>query len=156
MPQGPRDIIERLILALNLKTQAQLAASLEIRPQSIVSAVHRGEIPDAWLYRVAYRTGRSIEWLKTGQGSVWHGGLLAEAPAPAYGVKKQAELLQLVVQAWDCLDADERKTLVRCVEILRGADRDLRGHLIAQVSLMDETTQARQAKRSTSGRRGRF
>lgn len=57
MSQEPREIIERLIGARDLKTRAQLAAGLEIKPQSIVSAVNRGEIPEAWLYRVAYRTG---------------------------------------------------------------------------------------------------
>ncbi|MDE3036328.1 MAG: helix-turn-helix domain-containing protein, partial [Nitrospirota bacterium] len=47
MRLDPREIVERLIVALGLKTQAQLAGSLEIRPQSIVSAINRGEIPEA-------------------------------------------------------------------------------------------------------------
>lgn len=155
MPQEPRDIIDRLIVALDLKTQAQLAASLEIRPQSIVSALNRGEVPEAWLYRVAYRTGRSIEWLKTGKGSAWHGALLAESPAPAYGDKKQPEMWQRVSQAWDHMDADERGLLLRCVEILNGAEHDLREHLIAQVKLIDEMTQARRTKRARPKRPGR-
>ncbi|MBM4133737.1 MAG: bacteriophage CI repressor [Nitrospira sp.] len=148
MPQEPRDIIDRLIVALDLKTQAQLAASLEIRPQSIVSALNRGEVPEAWLYRVAYRTGRSIEWLKTGKGPAWHGALLAEPPAPAYGDKSQPEMWQRVSQAWAHMDADERGLLLRCVEILNGSEHDLREHLIAQVKLIDEMAQARRTKRA--------
>lgn len=155
MRPEPRDIIERLIAALDLKTQAQLAASLEIRPQSIVSALNRGEIPEAWLYRVAYRTGRSIEWLRTGKGAARHGALVAEAPAPVYGDKKQSEMLQRVIQAWDHMDADAQAMLLRCAEILHGADGDLREHLIAQVKLIDEMAQARRSKRSRPKRQGR-
>lgn len=148
MRQEPREIIGRLIAALELKTQVQLAASLEIRPQSIVSALNRGEIPEAWLYRVAYRTGRSIEWLRTGKSPAWHGALLAEAPAPAYGDQRQAEMRQQVMQAWDALEADERRIVLRCIEILQGADQDLRGHLIAQLKFIDEMAQTRRGKRT--------
>ena len=148
MRQEPREIIERLMAALELKTQAQLAASLEIRPQSIVSALNRGEVPEAWLYRVAYRTGRSIEWLRTGKGPAWHGALLAEAPAPAYGDQRQAEMRQQVMQAWDALEVDERRIVLRCIEILQGADQDLRGHLIAQLKFIDEMAQTRRGKQT--------
>lgn len=152
MPQGPRDIIERLTAALGLTTQAQLASSLEIKPQSIISAINRGEIPEAWLYRVAYQTGRSVEWLRTGKESAWHGAPLAEAPAPAYGDRKPSELLQRVVLAWDSMKADEREMLLRCAEILNGADRDLRGHLVAQLQFIEEMAQARRGKRTKSRR----
>lgn len=155
MSQEPREIIERLIVALDLKTQAQLAAGLEIKPQSIVSAVNRGEIPEAWLYRVAYRTGRSVEWLRTGKGPAWQGAHVAEAPAPAYGDKGQPEMLHRVNQAWDHMDADARAMVLRCAEILRSVDRDLREHLIAQVKLIDEMAQARRAKRAGPKRPGR-
>lgn len=148
MRQEPREIIGRLITALELKTQVQLAASLEIRPQSIVSALNRGEIPEAWLYRVAYRTGRSIEWLRTGKGPARHGVLLAEAPAPAYGDQRQAEMRQQVMQAWDAMEADERRMVLHCIEILQGADQDLRGHLIAQLKFIDEMAQTRRGKRT--------
>lgn len=148
MRQEPREIIGRLIAALELKTQVQLAASLEIRPQSIVSALNRGEIPEAWLYRVAYRTGRSIEWLRTGKGPAWYGALLAEAPAPAYGDQRQAEMRLHIMQAWDALEADERRIVLRCIEILQGADQDLRGHLIAQLKFIDEMAQTRRGKRT--------
>ena len=158
MRVDPREIVERLIVALGLKTQAQLAGSLEIRPQSIVSAINRGEIPGAWLYRVAYRTGRSVEWLRTGRGPAWHGALMAEAPAPAYGGDKRRSAMSQQLQlneTWEKLDSEEQAAVLRCAEIFRQADREIREHLIAQLKLIDEMAQARQAKRSRPKRPGR-
>ncbi|TAJ10162.1 MAG: hypothetical protein EPO61_03245 [Nitrospirae bacterium] len=156
MRLDPREIVERLMVALGLKTQAQLAGSLEIRPQSIVSAINRGEIPDAWLYRVAYQTGRSVEWLRTGKGPAWQGVHVAEAPAPAYGGdKRQSAMSQQLNGTWDKLDAEEQAAVLRCAEIFRQADREIREHLIAQLKLIDEMAQARRAKRAGPERPGR-
>lgn len=148
MRADPREIVERLIEALGLKTQAQLAGSLDIRPQSIVSAVNRGEIPDAWLYRVAYRTGRSVEWLRTGRGSVWRGAHVAEAPAPIYGDKRPSAMSRSMIETWAKLDAEEQAVVQRCADIVRHADRAVREHLLAQLKLIDEMAQARRAMRA--------
>ncbi len=156
MGAGTRDIVERLIAALGLTTQAQLAASLEIKPQSIVSALNREEIPEAWLYRVAYRTGRSVEWLRTGRGPAWQGTHVAEASVPGYGgEKKRSAMAQQLNEAWDQLGAEEQAAVVRCAEILRTADRDLHDHLIAELKLMEKMTRVFPAKRSRSKRPGR-
>lgn len=149
MASDPRGIIDRLILALGLKTQAQLAARLEIRPQSINSAINRGEIPEAWLYRVAYLTGRNVEWLRTGKGPIRHGTLIAEAPATAYGSGKgKPAILRRVLEAWGQLDAEEQTAVERCTELLRLEDRDIRAHLINQLKLIEETARVRRAKRA--------
>ena len=149
MDSEPRGIIERLIVALDLKTQAQLAASLEIRPQSIISAMSRGEIPEAWLYRVAYLTGRNVDWLRTGKGPVWHGNVIAEATAPSWGSGRgHSAPLRRVLEAWEELDSEEQTAVERCAEALRVGDRDIREHLIAQLKLIEETVQMRRAKRA--------
>jgi hypothetical protein len=143
----PRGIIDRLLIALGLTTQVQLAASLEIRPQSIVSAMGRGEIPEAWLYRVAYTTGRSVEWLRSGKGPVWHSLVAAEASRP-YGLDKgESAALRQMLEGWEELDDEEQATVRRCVEVLRVGDRDIREHLIAQLKLIEETVQRRKARR---------
>ncbi len=148
MGSEPRGIVDRLVGALGLKTQAQLAASLEIRPQSIISAVNRGEIPEAWLYRVAYRTGRSVEWLRTGRGPAWQGQVTGEGTAPTYGTRgTQPAALRHLLEAWEELDEEERAAVERCAAILRTGDRDVREHLIAQLKLVEETVRGRQAKR---------
>jgi hypothetical protein len=149
MDSEPRGTIERLMIALDLKTQAQLAAGLEIKPQSIISAMGRGEIPDAWLYRVAYLTGRNVDWLRTGRGPVWHGNVTAESTSPLYGGGKgHAAPLRRVLEAWEDLDSEERVAVERCAEALRIGDRDIREHLIAQLKLIEETIQMRRAKRA--------
>ena len=149
MDLDQRGIIDRLIVALDLKTQVELAAVLEIRPQSIISAISRGEIPEAWLYRVAYLTGRSVDWLETGKGPAWHGNAMAEAMAPSYGGGKgRSAPLRRVLEAWEELDSEEQATVERCAEALRIGDRDVREHLIAQLKLIEETVQMRRAKRA--------
>jgi hypothetical protein len=149
MDSESRGIIERLLAALDLKTQTQLAASLEIKPQSIISAMSRGEIPEAWLYRVAYLTGRNVDWLRTGKGPVWHGNVTAEVTSPLYGGGRgHSAPLRRVLEAWEELDSEERVTVERCTEALRVGDRDIREHLIAQLKLIEEAIHARQAKRA--------
>lgn len=149
MYSEPRGIIERLLVALGVKTQAQLAASLEIRPQSIISAIHREEIPEAWLYRVAYLTGRSVEWLRTGKGPAWQENVIGERTAPSYGNRGgQAAGLRHVLEAWEELDEEERATVERCAEVLRIGDRDIREHLIAQLKLIEETVRRRRTRRA--------
>ncbi len=149
MGSEPREIIDRLLQALNLKTQAQLAVSLEIRPQSIVSAVHRGEIPEGWLYRVAYLTGRNVEWLRTGKGPIWHADIAAETSPGGYGAGGIPDAaFRRLAEVWEELDAEEQASLERCAEILRVGDRDVREHLIGQLKLMEEAVQLRRRKRS--------
>ena len=148
MGSEPREIVERLIVALGVETQAQLAARLDIRPQSIVSAITRGEIPVAWLYRVAYLTGRSVEWLRTGKGEGWREGVIAETPPGAYGGKGQSAMLRRILEAWEELDAEAQATVERCVQALRSGDREIRDHLVAQMKLIQETVQRRHTKRS--------
>lgn len=148
MGSAPRTVIGRLIAALNLRTQAQLAARLGIRPQSIISAIRRGEIPEAWLYRVAYLSGRRVEWLQTGNGSLWHEVVVAEAPPQPYGTA-----LRRVLAAWKGLDAERQAAVERCAELLRLEDRDIRAHLIRQLKLIEETARVRQGKRARASRR---
>jgi hypothetical protein len=152
MRAEPREIVQRLIAALGVETQAQLASRLEIRPQSIVSAITRGEIPVAWLYRVAYLTDRSVEWLRTGKGESWREGVIAETPPEAYGRKGQSAVLRRILEIWEELDAEEQVTVERCVQALRSGDREIRDHLVAQMKLIEETVQRRHPKRG--GRRG--
>ena len=145
----PREIIERLIVSLDIKTQAQLAASLEIKPQSIISAVSRGEVPDAWLYRVAYLTQRNVDWLRTGKGPMWHGHVTAETMSPLYGEGKgHAVPLRRLLEAWEDFNAEERVTVARCADALRIGDREIREHLMTQLKMIEETIHTRQAKRA--------
>ncbi|MDE3034990.1 MAG: hypothetical protein KGJ14_03365, partial [Nitrospirota bacterium] len=91
-----------------------------------------------------------------GKGSALHGALLAEAPALIYGGdKRRSAMSQQLSKTWATLDAEEQAAVLRCAEIFRQADREIREHLIAQLKLIDEMTQARQVKRSRPKRPGR-
>lgn len=78
----PRDLISRLIKACRVKNQAALAGILEISPSKITDAIRREKIPDAWLYKVAYNTGYSVNWLRTGRGEKFQAAMIAEAKVP--------------------------------------------------------------------------
>lgn len=76
------DIIRRLIDSALSKNQAGLAAYLGISPSKITDAMRRGAIPEAWLYKVAYRTGYSVEWLRTGRGEKFQAAFISEGKVP--------------------------------------------------------------------------
>ena len=146
MGSGPREMIRRLLVALGLKTQAQLSASLGIKPQSIISAVKRGEIPDAWLYRTAYATGRSVGWLRTGRGPAWQDKVVSEPPPPPYSTGSGgSEALDDLVEIWKDLDDKERATVRRCAEALRFGAEDIRDHVIGEMKLIQEAVRRRRS-----------
>ncbi len=139
--------------ALAVSTQVQLSGRLGIKPQSIVSAEKRGEIPEAWLYRVAYSTGKSIEWLRTGRGPVWQAKVVSEPTAPRYGDRRGlAETSSDLMSLWNELDLEERTTVRRCAEALRAGNRDMRELVIRQMKLVEEAIQ-RRSRRKGSRRR---
>jgi hypothetical protein len=160
--------IERLLEALRLTTRAQLAAALEIRPQSIVSALNRREIPEAWLYRVAYLTGRNVEWLRTGRGAVWREEVAADSGAPDYGKSagrtsgrgprragRMPASLRRLLQAWEELGQSEQATVARLIEALRGGDREIRDHLVREMKLIEDSLRARLKARARRRSRSR-
>jgi hypothetical protein len=68
MNSQPLEIINRLRLSLSVSTLAELARLLDVSPQAINGAIRKRQIPEAWLYKVAYITGRRVEWLQSGHG----------------------------------------------------------------------------------------
>ncbi len=153
MRSNPRDIIRRLMSALAVSTQVQLSGRLGIKPQSIISAVKRGEIPEAWLYRVAYSTGKSVEWLRTGRGPAWQAKVVSEPRAPRYGDGRGlADTYSDLMSIWNELDLEERTTVRRCAEALRAGNRDMRELVIREMKLVEEAIQ-RRSRRKGSRRR---
>ncbi len=134
--------------ALTVNTQAQLSGRLGIKPQSIVSAEKRGEIPEAWLYRVAYSTGKSVEWLRTGRGPAWQAKVVSEPRAPRYGDRRGlADTYSDLMSIWNELDLEERTTVRRCAEALRAGNRDMRDLVIREMKLVEEAIQHRSRRK---------
>ncbi len=57
------------MMALGVTTQAALAAELGVTPSSVTDAARRKQVPETWIYKVAYRSGVRAEWLQTGRGA---------------------------------------------------------------------------------------
>lgn len=88
----PREIIDRLLTASGHRTQSALARQLDIAPQRITDAIAHGNVPDLWIYRVAYDSGYRADWLRTGRGAKLHAGrteVIAET-TKQYGLERIA------------------------------------------------------------------
>jgi hypothetical protein len=117
-------VLDRLILATDVQNKSQLAEFLEITPQSIRTAEVRKEIPDTWLYKVAYKTGTRIEWLRSGEGPQTLQAFACETMAH-YGEQVPSEIQVLeAFRGW--LDDDEKQILARGVELLAAEDKETR------------------------------
>ena len=62
------EIIGRLKEALSVKSDGELANNLGISRQNIGAARKRDDVPPGWIYKVAELSGRSMDWLRFGQG----------------------------------------------------------------------------------------
>lgn len=78
-------MLNRLMESVGASSQRDLALRLGLPPSSITDALRRGNIPEDWLYRVAYLTGKSVEWLKTGKGDALHLLTMHEGGRARYG-----------------------------------------------------------------------
>ena len=58
------EIIKRLKVAVEVKSDGQLANYLGISRQNIGAARKRNDVPSGWIYKVAALTGCSMDWLR--------------------------------------------------------------------------------------------
>ena len=75
LPTSPRmsgedaaECLSRLMRALEVTTDAELARALGITPQSVNGARKRREVPPAWVQACAAQTGVNAHWLFFGRG----------------------------------------------------------------------------------------
>ena len=61
-------VLVRLMQALDVGSDTELARALGITPQSVSGARKRGEIPPAWVQACAAQTGVNADWLFFGRG----------------------------------------------------------------------------------------
>lgn len=115
------------MLAAGVNTQAQLAAALDISQAAVAQALGKDKIPDVWLYKVAYQTGRRVEWLRTGEGPEF-----AETVAELkhhYGLNDEA--VRLYLERRLALGDDRRHLIDRLMDLLLRADDTTRDALLA-------------------------
>lgn len=63
--------VRRLMQALEVNSDAELARALGITPQSVSGARKRGEVPPAWIQACAKQTGVNAHWLFFGRGPMY-------------------------------------------------------------------------------------
>lgn len=66
-----RDEYERILSALGLRTQMELAGLLDVRQSSISDALKRNDpdgVPAGWKLRLIETAGLRPEWIRTGEG----------------------------------------------------------------------------------------
>jgi transposase-like protein len=71
--------LERLLRITGVKTDSALARILNIKPQSVVAAKKRRQIPPAWVVSLAREYGVSTDWLFFGADAAGRGGDSGEA-----------------------------------------------------------------------------
>lgn len=136
------------MLGSGVKTQAQLADILGISQAAVTQALSKGKIPDVWLYKVAYQTGRRVEWLRTGEGPEFLNEVVAETEH-RYGIEDEAVRLYLTRRL--SLDDDRRETIDHLMDLLLRADDTTREALLLLLSEKRESS--RQQRRSASSKK---
>lgn len=137
------DIINRLMRSVGVTTKVALADKLGVRPSGVTNAIRLKEIPEAWLYKVGYLTGRNVEWLRTGRGEEL-AGHLAEGrstyqilpPGPRHDLAVQLDRYLLSAPQ------EEADSLQRLLHTLTDAAPDTRQHIIGQLKLLERMTAA--------------
>lgn len=80
------DIYERIKLALQVRTQVELAEKIKIKQSSISDAKRRRSIPTDWLIKLHDTYDLNIDWLRWGKGPMYNQSSaqnLAPLPSPA-------------------------------------------------------------------------
>jgi transposase-like protein len=78
-------LFERLLRVTGAKTDSALARILNIKPQSVVAAKKRRQIPPAWVVSLAREYGVSTDWLFFGADAAGRGGDSGEAKMAGAG-----------------------------------------------------------------------
>lgn len=147
-----REIIDRMRYVLGAESLAALARELEIAPSAINAAIRQKRLPDVWLYKVAYWTGRRVEWLRSGKGPEFAHDAPQElaqyrrdVPPALQGRNTAADTMATGAGAKETRsEAEERRTILRLREALRSGHEDIRRHLIRQLELVENTVSLRQ------------
>jgi len=75
------DILDRMKLATNTKSDTAFAQALRVRQSSVSGAKDRQRIPPAWAVQIALEYGVSMDWLMLGEGEMMRGASAPERPA---------------------------------------------------------------------------
>lgn len=89
----------RILAALGLRTQVELAEFLGIRQSSVSDAKRRGVLPDSWLLALVEQRGLNPAWVKTGEGVVRLGPAALAGGANLEAIPTE-ELIGEITRRW--------------------------------------------------------
>lgn len=151
-------VLRRLMQCLGVTTKAALGRRIGVGTQAIVNAIARGEIPEAWIYKVGYESRTSIDWIRTGQGprelpfcsAETKSGVPQERPGELQQGPntKEDETLLALLSVCRGLTRKELETVVRCGYVLQEGDKDSRRHLIDELKYIEKKAVSSDIRRS--------
>ena len=139
--------INRLCVSVGVKTQSALAEFLGVRQGNISQAIKRSYIPDVWLYKVAYRTGRRVEWLQSGQGPEFAD---VEAEEKAKYRRAFPPALQGLIDQWTDLSEAERSIVDSAMKLLLSSDAETRDLVVKVVESVREHRKFQRQQRAST------
>ena len=116
-------IINRLSLSIGAKTQSSLAEFLGVRQGNISQAIKNNHVPESWLYKVSYHTGRTVEWLRSGTGPEFADAV--QETERRYGLI-EAEALRIFLTRRLDLTQDQQHLIDQALRLLTETDDDTR------------------------------
>ena len=123
MTDRSRQIINRLSRSVGAKTQSALAEFLRVRQGNISQAIKNNHVPDTWLYKVSYHTGRTVEWLRSGTGPEFADA--AHETERRYGLI-EAEALRIFLTRRLDLKQDQQHLIDHALRLLMETDDETR------------------------------
>ena len=110
--------------ACSARTQTHLASALGISQAAVTQAIAKGKIPDGWAYKVAYSTGRRVEWILSGRGTEFSSTAAEEM---ARYRRELPPALHDLTEQWTALSDTERAIIDNALKLLLSSDAETRG-----------------------------
>jgi Bacteriophage CI repressor helix-turn-helix domain len=120
------EMLQRLMQVYHVDSQAALMEQLGRHATAVTSARKTREIPEAWLYQAAYECDCRIEWLRTGEGSIYRRERTLVSLAP---------IVRQLIAVIEELPPHSQEVVLRCARLMGASSGETR----ASVKLLIET-----------------
>lgn len=107
-----QDVLSRLKLITDTKTDASLSSALNISPQTLSSWKGRDSTPYSLCVEIAEARGISLDWLLLGEGPI----LRPASTAPLEGTQESTTRENTILAMWRLLDEDDRCAIQNALE----------------------------------------
>lgn len=113
--------------ACSAGTQTQLAGALGISQAAVTQAIAKGKIPEGWAYKVAYSTGRRVDWILSGRGTEFANTAAEEMERYR---RELPPALHDLTEQWTALTETERAIVDNALKLLLSSDAETRGLMV--------------------------